>query len=138
MFTDIKHAMDNPAVRKIIAHAAFDDSPESIAEIIRKYQSDINSNFYAWVENGKTLGICGYNVYSNRVWIRLISVNENARGRGVGSAMVTALQKLYGKDIEADTDDDAVNFYRKRGFAVYEFYDEIRGKRYACVLPVSR
>ena len=63
---------------------------------------------------GEVLGICGFAIPSDKVRIRIISVEENARSRGVGSAMVAALQKLYSKDIEADTNDDAVGFYRKK------------------------
>ena len=51
--------------------------------------------------------------------------------------MVTALQNKYGKDIEAETDDDAVEFYRKRGFNTHEFVHEEKGKRHTCVLGVK-
>ena len=51
--------------------------------------------------------------------------------------MVTALQKIYGKDIETDTNDAVVGFYRKCGFAQHEYIDEMRGKRYACILRIS-
>jgi|GEM_PF-149435 len=136
-FTDYKQIMDNPAVRRIIAYAAFDDSPEGIAKIIKKYQSDPNLHFYAWVDNNEVLGICGYEVNNDKVEIHLISVDENARGRGIGGAMITALREKYCKDIEAETDADAVGFYRKCGFETIEFMHETRGKRYTCLLKTS-
>jgi len=138
VFTDIKQEIDSPAVHRILFFVAQDNSPAGISEIIHKYQSRNDANFYAWVENGKTLGICGFDIYNDRVRIRIISVDENTRNRGVGSAMVTALQKMYNRDIEADTNDDAVGFYLKIGFDATEYTDETRGKRYSCVLRISQ
>jgi len=136
MFINIKNTMDNPTVRKIIAYAAFDGSPEGVAKTVGKYQSDPKLLFYAWVENDTILGICGYEIHDSKIEIHLIAVDENTRSRGIGGAMVTALQNKYAKDIEAETDDDAVNFYRKRGFTTREFIHERRGKRHTCVLSV--
>lgn len=133
MFADIKREIDNPVIHRIIGYAAFDDSPEGIAKTVRKYQSNPNLHFYGWCENGKPLGICGYEVHNDKVEIHLISVDENARGRGIGGAMVTALQEKYKKDIEAETDDSAVEFYRKCGFEMTELIHETRGKRYTCL-----
>jgi ribosomal protein S18 acetylase RimI-like enzyme len=96
----------------------------------------MNSHFYAWIENGETLGICGYEVHGDKVEIHLIAVDENTRSRGIGGAMITALQERYCKNIEAETDDDAVEFYRKRGFETIEFIHEKRGKRYTCLLRI--
>ena len=136
MFTDIKQTMDNPAVHRLIAYAAFDGSPMGTAKTIQKYQSNPNLHFYAWIENGKSLGICGYEVHGDKVEIHLIAVDENTRSRGIGGAMITALQERYCKNIEAETDSDAVEFYRKRGFETIEFIHEKRGKRYTCLLRI--
>jgi len=137
MFTDIKEKMDNPIVHKIIAYAVFDDSTKGIEKTVQKYQSSPNLHFYAWIENNEILGICGYETHSNKVEIHLISVDEHVRSGGIGSAMVTALQEKYNMILEAETDDEAVVFYRKRGFETIEFIHEKRGKRYTCLLNVK-
>ena len=138
MFINIKNKMDNPIVRKIIAYAAFDGSPEGVAKTVEKYLLNSKLYFYAWAENDSILGICGYEIHDDKVEIHLIAVDENFRSRGVGGSMVTALQETYNKDIEAETDDDAVEFYRKHGFATRKFIHEKRGKRYTCVLKISQ
>jgi len=51
--------------------------------------------------------------------------------------MVTALEEMYGLPIEAETDDEAVAFYRKRGFETTEFDHPKRGRRYTCVLKAK-
>jgi len=103
---------------------------------VQEYLRNPKLYFCAWIENDNIFGICGYEVRDDKVEIHLIAVDENARSRGVGGAMVTSLQKKYGKDIEAETDDDAVGFYRKRGFTTHEFIHEKRGKRHTCTLKI--
>lgn len=141
MFTDIKSKMNNPVVHRIMGYAVFDDSPEGISKTMQKYQSNPNLHFYAWIdnkdENGETLGICGFEVRNDKVEIHLISVDEQARGRGIGGNMVNALREMYQRDIEAETDDSAVIFYRKCGFETIEFIHETRGKRHTCLLRNS-
>jgi len=138
MFINIKNKMDNPIVRKIIAYATFDGSLEGVAKTVEEYLLNSKLYFYAWAENDSILGICGYAIHDDKIEIHLIAVDENSRRRGVGSSMVTALQEEYNKDIEAETDDDAVEFYRKRGFTTCKFIHETRGKRHTCVLKISQ
>jgi ribosomal protein S18 acetylase RimI-like enzyme len=54
--------------------------------------------------------------------------------------MVRWLQDKYSMTIEAETDDEAVEFYRKCGFETTSFYEEDgdeRYKRWTCVLPID-
>jgi ribosomal protein S18 acetylase RimI-like enzyme len=134
MFADAKDKLNDPVVHRIISYASFDGSPEGIAKTVQKYQLNPELYFYAWIGNGQVLGICGYEIHNDKVEIHLISVDEQARGRGVGGDIILALLRYYGKDIEAETDDEAVGFYRKRGFTTHEFIHETRGKRHTCVL----
>jgi len=145
MFQDIKARMIEPEVGIIISYAAFDGSPEGVEKIVLQYQSSESLNFYGWVEDGRIVSICGYEVHSgnvevrsNKVEVHLISVAEDRQRQGVGKAMVDALLRMYGLPIEAETDDGAVEFYRKCGFKTTEFYHHIKGKRYTCFLEAER
>ena len=140
MFCDIKDQLDNPIVRQILSCCLWDKSPKGVDEALRRYSGE---QFYGWTENDQPLGVCGFRVLQDKVEICHISVTENARGKGVGSAMVTALQEKYEMPIEAETDDDAVEFYRKRGFVATAFYKysdvlKLRYRRYACVLVAPK
>jgi ribosomal protein S18 acetylase RimI-like enzyme len=134
VFVDIKQQMDNPVVHRIISYAAFDGSPEAVAKTVQKYQTNPRLHFYAWIKNDEILGICGYEVHANKVEIHLISVDEHARAKGVGGSMIISLQNKYDMTLEAETDDDAVIFYRKCGFETTEFMHKKRGKRHTCLL----
>ena len=96
MFQDIKQRITEPEVGKIISYASFDGSPEGITKEAEKYLSSDKLKFYGWVESGEVIGICGCEVHGDKVEIHLISVAEGRQRKGVGSAMVIAMQEMYG------------------------------------------
>lgn len=67
-----------------------------------------------------------------------IAVDLSARGKGIGSYMINQVIKDYGLlSVYAETDNDAVGFYRKNGFSITEFpktYDDETVIRYKCEL----
>lgn len=135
MFTDIEARMDETGVGIIISYAALDGSDEGVAEEIRKYRAAETLHFHGWVgESGEIDGICGFEVHADKVEIHLISVAETRQRSGVGSAMVAALQRMYGLPLEAETVDEAVGFYKKLGFGTTAFKDPEFGTKYTCLL----
>ena len=136
MFCDIKNLMDDPDVKGIMAECVFENSPEGMDRVKADYLRHGSWQLYGWVEDGVVVGICGFEEHLDWVEILHIAVAERARGLGLGSKMIGALAKQYKKAIEAETDDDAVDFYRKCGFEVTTIrkYDV---RRWACVLPVA-
>ena len=134
MFRDIKQQIARPEVGEIISYAAFNGTAEGVAKETVKYQVSVSLNFYGWLDNGRVVGICGFEVHADKVEIHLISVAKDMQRKGAGGAMVAALQEMYRLPIEAETDDDALGFYRKCGFMDTAFQHEKLGTRYTCVL----
>ena len=134
MFQNIKQRITEPDVGKIISYAAVDGSLEGIAYEAQKYLSSDKLHFYGWVENGKVIGICGFEVHGDKIEIHLISVAQDRQKQGIGGAMINALRELYSLPIEAETVEEAVGFYQKRGFNTTPFQDPIWGMKYTCVL----
>lgn len=134
LFCEIKNSIETPAVREILAACVFDSSPEGMAHQIAKYQANPDMLLYGYQVDGELLGVCGLEEHESRVEIYHIAARESARKEGVGSAMIIALQKKYGKPIEAETDDDAVGFYRKCGFETTAI-QKYNVRRWVCVLP---
>ena len=137
MFQNIAAKLNCPNVRQILSHCIFDNSPEGIDAALCKYPGEI---FYGWVEDDKPLGICGFRVFPDKIEICHIAVAEAARGMGIGTAMVYALGEKYAGTIVAETDDDAVGFYKKCGFEAMLLYREYNGQKYrrwACTLTRS-
>jgi len=134
MFSNIKDQLDNPAILKILAASIYENSAERTANRAEEYRSRYNWSFYGWIDNDEIIGVCGFKVYhTDRVEILNIAVAEQIRGRGIGKAMVVALRDEFLLPIHAETDDDAVDFYRKVGFYTIAF-DKNGYNRWNCVL----
>ena len=137
MLCDIKDELDNPTVRELVSESAWDKSTEAMDKKAMEFHRREDLHLYGWVEDGEVLGVCGVEIRSNWVEIYNIAVAPNARKRGIGSSMITALQNKFKMAIKAETDDDAVEFYRKCGFTIESFiktYNAGEYQRYNCVL----
>ena len=89
------------------------------------------------------VGFATYQLTERGVTIEYIATSEAAQGQGVGTQLVRALQRLYpGAVIFAQTDDDAIGFYRALGFVDAPAPRDARWperQRYDCALhPSSR
>lgn len=71
---------------------------------------------------------------ASRCEIRHIAVAGNTRSRGLGSRMIGEVAKLHGiSEIFAETDADAVGFYRKNGFKIKSLGEKYPGReRFYC------
>ncbi|WP_186644182.1 GNAT family N-acetyltransferase [Fluviispira vulneris] len=65
------------------------------------------------------VGLMAIEIETDRVLIRYISTKEEFRNNGIGKQMIQFLQNHFAKKIEAETDDDAIEFYKKVGFKVF-------------------
>ena len=115
-FRDMKKHLDHPDIIKIMALSEYECSLERAAIKVQSYKNNEAGQLYGWVENGEILGVCSFLVHQTKVEIMGISVVEISRYFGIGSSMINALRTKYEMAIEAETDDDAVGFYRKCGF----------------------
>ena len=101
--------------------------------------NDNSVKIFACFEQDKILGVMVvYFIEQKKIEIIGIAVDVSVRGKGVGSYMIN--QVLNGYDlisVYAETDHDAVGFYRNNGFRIVEFsetYDDETVVRYKCEL----
>ena len=137
MFCDIKNKLDNPTVRKIVSESMGDNSTKAMDRTAAEYRRREDWHLYGWIENNEILGTCGVEAHSDCVVIRNVAVDPNVRKRGIGKAMITAVQQKYRTTIKCETDDDAIKFYQKCGFETEGFiktYSNGEVQRYKCVL----
>ena len=134
-FCNLKIQPDNPAVLQLIAACTYQNSLESASRKLAEYCNFPERQLHGWIENNEIIGICGFAIHPDHVEILHIAVAEKARNRGIGSAMISALQSRYKLPLHAETDDDAVNFYRKQGFETTITTQKHGVRRWACVLP---
>jgi len=139
MLVDIQDKLDNPNVRRILSESMFDKSFKAVDRKTAEFQRRDDWYLYGWSDNNEILGVCLIEVHLDGVVIINIAVDPNIRKHGIGKAMITALCQKYILTIKAETDDDAVEFYRKCGFKTEGFikeYDNTKWRRYKCELSL--
>ena len=83
-----------------------------------KYLNTSNRELFCLQQYGEIVGCIGIEIVSpNECVIKHIAVSTKQRGKSFGSQMINFLSQQY-RVISAETDNDAVGFYRKTGFKI--------------------
>ena len=131
---DIKEIITGPDILKILAPSVFNPTEERLLNRAKKYQEDENTNIYAYKDNGEYKGIVVFEILNNSATILDIAVKPEPRGQGIGSKLIGFIfDSFNAQNITAETDDDAIGFYKKYGFIVADTKVEFDTKRYVCV-----
>ena len=136
MLIDLKPQLRQDDVQELLGLSVFPD-PDRLAEAVDSYEQD-DANALQGLrddEDGKLIGVIGYRRNPNGVLeIRHIAVSPDERGQGYGRAMVLeALAKTDPAAIVAETDEEAIDFYRNIGFTVESLGERYPGvERFKC------
>ena len=100
---------------------------------------DNSIKIFACFNQSEIVGVIVVSFLEQRnIEIMGIAVKLSARGKGIGSYMINQIVTNYGlASVYAETDNDAVGFYRNNGFSITEFaetYDNETVLRYKCKL----
>ncbi|NJC24110.1 ribosomal protein S18 acetylase RimI-like enzyme [Arthrobacter pigmenti] len=91
------------------------------------------------VQDGEVLAFVSFSSDAAGTTIEYLAVDESQRGRNLGTALIRHVCERYPSlPVVAETDDDAVGFYRRLGFDVSPAPTDARWpdrRRYRCVLP---
>lgn len=91
------------------------------------------------VSGAEVCGFAAYAIEPARIHLKYLAVADAHRGRGLGTRLVAAVrQARLTRPFAAETDDDAVGFYRALGFTVTAAPRDPRWpgrQRYACTAP---
>ena len=124
---------------EIYKHCMFMPTEEKFNNKVDIFLNDNSVKIFACFEQDKILGVMVVSfIEQKKIEIIGIAVDVSVRGKGVGSYMIN--QVLNGYDlisVYAETDHDAVGFYRNNGFRIVEFsetYDDETVVRYKCEL----
>ena len=102
----------------------------------------LNDNYvkiFACFEQDKILGVMVFSfMEQKKIEIIGIATDVSACGKGIGSYMINQVVNNYGLlSVYAETDNDAVGFYRNNNFSVAQFSENYGNKtvvRYKCEL----
>jgi ribosomal protein S18 acetylase RimI-like enzyme len=85
----------------------------------------------------RVVAFAGFRDTDGRTILRYIAVAPHERGRGCGGALIDAIQeRSVETELHAETDDDAVGFYRRLGFSVEPLQSDPRWpdhRRFRCI-----
>ncbi|CAM3525062.1 GNAT family N-acetyltransferase [Marinicrinis lubricantis] len=132
MLIDVKHRLNEPEIRDLLAYAVFPE-PEALERAVHSY-SESEQLLYAYEEEGRLVGVIGILPEQDGFQITHIAVAPEERRKGIGEEMIVlAAEQRDAIQISAETDDDAVDFYRKVGFIVTSLGETFPGvERYLC------
>ncbi len=120
-------------MRSLLAVLAW-KGPEHLETIVRSFS--YGSRLFAHDREGTLIGVIGIEqVTEGAGVITQIAVARSVRHQGIARAMIDdGMGALSISVLQAETDDDAVGFYRSCGFQVRSLGEKYPGvERYLCV-----
>ena len=133
---DVKESLCNKSVYSLLAPSVFNPAPERLLSRAEKYQADDKVKAYAYSDNGKYKGIIVFKIKEQIAEILDIAVIPEYKGNGIGSRLIDYIfNRFEVNKITAETDDDAIGFYKKYGFTVTDTKVNHDTKRYVCEYP---
>ena len=131
---DVKQNLNQENIYTLLAPSVFNPTPEKLLNRANKYMANESAQVYACLQDGKYIGIVVFEIKDKTATICDIAVNPEHRHSGIGSRLIDFIFSQFDiTKIIAETDDDAVEFYKKYGFAVADTKIEFDTKRYTCI-----
>ena len=139
---DLRNRLGFAEVRDLVDQLEYpiEIRPAKTAQILQEYREHPDQPLLGVEWNGELVGIIGLCLQPpHAAIIRHIVVRRDHRGKGIGRQMIHQVcETLLLRVIFAETDRDAVEFYRKVGFAVERLEETYPGtQRFTCTLERS-
>lgn len=134
-FADVKASLFDPEVLTLLAPSVYNPTPERLKHRAEEYAADSNVKAYACKNSEKYIGIVVFVTENGTTEILDIAVKPEYRKHGIGRKLIDFIFNRFPVDtIIAETDDEAVGFYKRYGFAVTPTKEVSDIRRYFCKL----
>lgn len=134
MFMRINHKIEDEGIRELIGYSVFPD-PERTEEAVGQYRGDDGLPLFGVESEGEIIGIIGVRPLAENRWsIEHLAVRPDCRGAGFGRGLILELiEQVKPEVLVAETDEEAVDFYRWIGFEVESLGELYPGvERFRC------
>ncbi|WP_400242163.1 GNAT family N-acetyltransferase [Niallia sp. JL1B1071] len=134
---EIKAGDKHENIIKLLAYAT---SLKRVDHAYDTYLQSPNRKLYAFVEDGVIEGCIGINLMNSyKGEIKHIAVSPTQRGKGIGTNLIMYVMKKHAlSQLCAETDTDAVNFYKNNGFTITSLGEKYPGvERFFCLLKLE-
>ena len=109
--------------------------PTRIRAALDRYASDPELQVWEWQVERRTVCAAGLRVKGQSAEILHIGTRANSRQKGhARNLLLAAAERLNLSRLDAETDDGAVEFYRRAGFGIRETAGRGGTVRYHCTL----
>ncbi|HZG56633.1 GNAT family N-acetyltransferase [Paenibacillus sp.] len=138
MFIDLKTQAAHPEIAELIGYSVFPD-PDRVQRAIAAYREDDALSLYGIESEGEIVGVIGFAMHpSNVMEIKHIAVRPDCRGAGYGRGLILeAIALTHPTSVIAETDEEAVEFYRAIGFEIESLGERFPGvERFRCTYSV--
>ncbi|MFB9278384.1 GNAT family N-acetyltransferase [Cohnella cellulosilytica] len=139
MLVEVKDRLDDPSVREIVEVSVYPD-PDKLDKTIEAYKSDDALEMYGYEAEGECIGIIGLRMNEDgEMKIEHLAVSPDYRGLGYGRGLILEVIDKKGPSVLiAETDEEAVDFYRNIGFEIESLGEKYPGtERFKCVYVVE-
>ena len=134
-FADVKASLWQPEVLALLKPSVYNPTPERLKSRAEKYSADKNIFVYACKNSEKYIGIVVFVTENGTAEILDIAVKPEYRKHGIGRKLIDFIFNRFPVDtIIAETDDEAVEFYKKCRFTITPTKEVSDTRRYFCKL----
>ncbi|WP_414043397.1 GNAT family N-acetyltransferase [Macrococcus sp. EM39E] len=110
---------------------------ERVKTYLNQLIASHNEKLFLYKSEKQILGVLGIKVAKNICEITCIAVKEEHQENNIGSNFIEFLKKKF-TTITAETDNDAVYFYRKNGFEIKSLGEKYIGvERFLCQYSIQ-
>jgi ribosomal protein S18 acetylase RimI-like enzyme len=142
MFKLINNRIKESNVQELLSYAIFPD-PDRLEQTVRKYEGNTsNLQLFGMEEEQELVGLIGISSTDSEqkhLIIEHIAVQPEFRGKGYGRGLILELlEHRKPLTVSAETDEEAVDFYRNIGFSVMSLGEKYPGvERFRCIFEVE-
>jgi ribosomal protein S18 acetylase RimI-like enzyme len=134
-----KDRVEELEIKELLAYSLSPD-PDAVHEIVKNYKSDDALQLYGYESEEEIVGIIGIRILTpQQIEIENIAVKSEYRGAGFGRGQILELiDLLKPSKLIAETDDEAVEFYRRIGFEIKSLGEKYPGvERFRCTYEIE-
>lgn len=138
MLVDVIDKLDDEKIVELINYAVFLDD-EELEDVLYEYKTNEHLELYAFEDDGLVVGIVGFELNYGILEIKHMAVHPLYRGVGFGRGIILELIVLKNPSaIVAETDEEAVEYYRSVGFSIHSLDHIYSGiDRFKCVYLID-
>lgn len=134
MQTHLSITLYNPAwhslseIKSLMTHCVYHPNNEKLDTLLHQYL--IHSHLYLGMIEEHIVALLGCQLSEHRCKILHLAVSPLYRQKGIARQLIESIDRPW---IEAETDDEAINFYQACGFTVEMLGELYPGtRRYRC------